>query len=277
MSLMAGLVSGVQDGHTTFGEDRAGAKKTFPLLELDPALGTGLEGDARQKATTQLRAPLLVLERGEWDPPRLLEESRPLGLLVISGLIVRHVEVAGARCAELLGAGDLIRPWQEDAASFVSTRWQVLTRIQAALLTAGLSSRLCSYPPLVENLLERAIQRSRSLVVHSAIDNVVRLKDRLRLLFWHLAERWGKVERDGVIVPLPLTHQMLAELVGARRPSVSLALRELAEAGTLTKLAGRGWRLTGSPPVPAPLKPQRRTVVASASSPTPRGPRTSDR
>ena len=57
-----------------------------------------------------------------------------------------------------------------------------------------------------------------------AISQLVRVDRRLLALFWHLAERWGRVTGDGVLVPLTLSHRMLSQLVGARRPTVSTAL-----------------------------------------------------
>ena len=43
--------------------------------------------------------------------------------------------------------------------------------------------------------------------------------------------------------PLPLTHQMVSELVGAQRPGVSVALSKLTTAGTLGRTEDRGWLL----------------------------------
>ena len=71
---------------------------------------------------------------------------------------------------------------------------------------------------------------------------------RLKALFWHLAERWGRVSGDGVIVPLALTHRILGQLVGARRPTVSTALSELAERDELTRRPDGSWLLRGDPP-----------------------------
>ena len=71
---------------------------------------------------------------------------------------------------------------------------------------------------------------------------------RLKALFWHLAERWGRVSGDGVIVPLALTHRILGQLVGARRPTVSTALTELAEREELTRRPDGSWLLRGDPP-----------------------------
>ena len=53
---------------------------------------------------------------------------------------------------------------------------------------------------------------------------------------------------DGVVVPLALTHRILGQLVGARRPTVSTALGELAERGELVRRVDGSWVLRGSPP-----------------------------
>jgi CRP-like cAMP-binding protein len=74
------------------------------------------------------------------------------------------------------------------------------------------------------------------------------LEERLLLLLWELADRYGTVRRDGVHVPLPVTHQVLSELAAARRPSVSGALGRLAATGALVRVDD-GWLLSGEPPV----------------------------
>jgi CRP/FNR family cyclic AMP-dependent transcriptional regulator len=70
----------------------------------------------------------------------------------------------------------------------------------------------------------------------------------LLLLLWHLADRWGRVTPDGVRVALGVTHQTLADLVAARRPSVTTALQQLARQGLLGR-DGDAWLLLGDPPL----------------------------
>ena len=67
-----------------------------------------------------------------------------------------------------------------------------------------------------------------------AITSQPRLEVRLVLLLWHLAARWGRVEPSGVRLSLPLTHRLLGQLVAAERPSISHALKRLAQAGLVT-------------------------------------------
>ena len=72
------------------------------------------------------------------------------------------------------------------------------------------------------------------------------MDDRLLVLLWAMAERWGRVAPQGVRLPLRLPHRTLATLVGARRPSVTTALSGLAREG-LVERTQDGWLLHGDP------------------------------
>jgi hypothetical protein len=74
-------------------------------------------------------------------------------------------------------------------------------------------------------------------------------------------------------VPLVLSHRLIGELVGARRPTVSTALADLAREGQLARRDDGTWLLTGEPvTVPgasaAELIRQRRHLVPTASEPS---------
>jgi len=56
------------------------------------------------------------------------------------------------------------------------------------------------------------------------------------------------VTRDGVVVPLPLTHELIGQVVGARRPAVTTALGHLHAHGLVARRADGGWLLRGAPP-----------------------------
>jgi CRP-like cAMP-binding protein len=91
------------------------------------------------------------------------------------------------------------------------------------------------------------LDRSRNLAINMAIIHQARVNVRLLMLLWHLADRWGRVRSEGVVLPLHLTHSVLADLVAARRPTVTSALTELARLGLVIPL-DRGWLLSGDPP-----------------------------
>lgn len=92
--------------------------------------------------------------------------------------------------------------------------------------------------------------RSRWLAVDLAIGHGVGIERRLLLTLWHLADRWGRVTRDGVRLDLRLTHELLGDIVGARRPSVSTALGALTRSRLVEPLPESRWLLLGSPPDP---------------------------
>jgi hypothetical protein len=83
-----------------------------------------------------------------------------------------------------------------------------------------------------------------------AIAQIPSLEARLEVLLWHLAERWGVRGRDAVVLQLPLTQQLLAELACARRTSVCAAVGALDASGRIGRRPGRRLALLGSPPRP---------------------------
>ena len=127
-------------------------------------------------------------------------------------------------------------------------RWSVLSPSAFAVLDRRFAAELARWPEVTAALFDRLSERSLRLATTQAISQLTRVDRRLKALLWHLAERWGRVSGDGVIVPLALTHRILGQLVGARRPTVSTALGELAERGELTRRVDGSWVLRGSPP-----------------------------
>jgi CRP-like cAMP-binding protein len=122
--------------------------------------------------------------------------------------------------------------------------------VRLALLDGEFARRARPWPQLCEDLLFRSVRRSRTLGAMLAISHLVRIEDRVQTALWHLADRWGREQPEGLLVPLHLTHRSLGALIGARRPSVTTALGALARQGAVTR-APEGWLLHGDPP-PAP-------------------------
>jgi hypothetical protein len=221
----------------------------IPLLRLDEALLPGADRVAYQ----QLTAPVLHTRRGSWTmPERLREQGAPwLGLLLVDGLMIRTVRVSGLECCELLGPGDVIRPWDGDddlAPLATGVSWRVLEESRIAVLDDTFARLACGWPPVLSALMERGLRRSRSLAVQLAIAQARRADVRIMTLFWHLADRWGRVTPDGVVVELELTHGLLSRLTGMRRPTVSVTLKELRESGELVRLSRWAWLLRDAPP-----------------------------
>ena len=222
------------------------------LVDADPDLGDLLDPGELERARHEALARVLRLSTGEWDAAAALEvDSHHRGFMIVDGLMSRTVDVLGRRCCELIGHGDVMRPWQwDDEGSHVRAEvgWMVLEPARLAVLDHGLVKRIVPWPQLGVELFNRGTRRAHHLAVALAIAYHQRVDDRLLLMLWHLAERWGRVHPDGVVVPLPLNHQRLADLIGAHRPSVTTAMGELVRAGTLSRRDDGDWVLHGAPP-----------------------------
>ena len=170
---------------------------------------------------------------------------------MIEGLLSREVDVLGRRCVELIGDADVLRPWGWDpSGSHVSAEveWVVLEPTRMAVLDHALVGQMNPWPQLGLELFARGTRRAHWLAVSLAISHHPRVDDRLLLTLWQVAERWGRVRPDGISIPLALSHERLASLVGAHRPAVTTAMGELTRAGLVSRGADRMWVLHGDPP-----------------------------
>jgi CRP-like cAMP-binding protein len=221
------------------------------LLDADPELGQLLSGPRLQQARTRLVVHTHALTDGPWDAERLrVAGPEHVGLLLLDGLIAREVVLADNVSCELLGPGDLVRPWQVyDPSQLVpaQVRWTSLGPSRLAVLDRRFAAQLAQYPEVNAMLIDRLTERTHRLAVAQAIPQLNGVDRRLLALFWHLAERWGRVVPAGVAVTMPISHRLIAQLVGARRPTVSTALAQLSRRGELIRTPDQSWLLTGDP------------------------------
>lgn len=222
------------------------ARADVRVLEADPDLAAPLPPDQVPIATRRVSAQAVALEAGPWEPSRA--KGTCLGLLVLDGLISRTVRIAERSSTELLGSGDLLRPWQGQAEGGLvpaGVEWRVLERTRVAVLDERFIASAAPWPAITAELFGRAVQRSRWQSVFATISHMTRVEARLLYAFWHFADRWGRVTPHGVVIRLPLTHEAIGTLIGARRPTVTTALSALAERGVLTPVLRGEWLLTG--------------------------------
>jgi hypothetical protein len=162
-----------------------------------------------------------------------------LGVLVLTGLLARNVQLAGRTFTELLGVEDLLRPW-DDLTDPKSLRpdvaWTVIEPTRLAVLDHRFADRVAPWlPALTPVLIERTVRRARWLTLRMAINETRRIDERLLLLLWHLADRWGYVQQDGICIPVRLTHGMFAQMVSAHRSSATTALNQLLHKGVISR------------------------------------------
>jgi CRP/FNR family cyclic AMP-dependent transcriptional regulator len=220
------------------------------LADVDPDLVRLLSPDRRSSARRELTVRVVTLARGRWPIEHAVVDATHLGLLVVDGILGRELGADDVTSIELLGPGDLVRPWDEAARSELLeavVRWSALAPTRLAILDRHVAVRLAAYPEIHAALLERCAWRARRLAVLQTISQLNRVERRVLTLLWHLAERWGRVTPDGVMVPLALCHTTIGQLVGARRPTVSTALGRLTRAGEVARGEAGSWLLTGRP------------------------------
>jgi CRP-like cAMP-binding protein len=207
------------------------------LLDIDGELADEFDVRARIAARQLATARVLQLGVGACDlAPSFDAVGSGLGLLVLDGLLALEIRVGGRTAAELLGPGDLLQPPgpATDEMVVCTSGWRALRPTRLAVLDGDFADRVRPFPQIARILARRACRRPLELDVLRAITSQPRLEVRLVLLLWHLADRWGRVEPSGIRLSLPLTHRMLGQLVAAERPSISHALKRLAQAGLVT-------------------------------------------
>src|SRR3954464_2422228 len=85
------------------------ALRAASLFDIDPELAEGL--DARRRAEARARAIVSPAARppGPWSPAHLSEgATRPFALIVVDGLVLRELVLAGSTATELLGPCDIV-------------------------------------------------------------------------------------------------------------------------------------------------------------------------
>ena len=216
-----------------------------------PDLVSGVPRARRAEAVEATWATVLGLRLAPWPAGELRGPPGHLGLLVLDGLLCREVLVGHRSYVELLGEGDLLRPWDplsDDASSSAGTRWTAYSEVRLAVLDRAFALRIGAFPEITAALMGRGVRRSRWLAFHVAVAHLPQLDARLRLMFGYLADRWGRVTPAGMVIQLRLSHELLGALVGARRSPVTRALARLRASGEVSRLPDGTWMLCARPP-----------------------------
>jgi DNA-binding transcriptional ArsR family regulator len=228
------------------------------LLEADPDFARAIPDGDRELANRALT--LRVQTAGPGD----LVSCNPreaVALLLVEGAIWRDVLVGPSGAPQLLGPGAVLLcdPPANELLP-VETAATALQPSRLALLDRRFLMATTKWTSLTSILHSRLAQQERDLGALAAIGQLPRVDERLVALFWHLAERWGRVGQDGVHLPLKLTHATLGRFVGARRPTVSLALATMRDAGIATRRPDGTWTLLGRAPETVRVRSAREAV-----------------
>lgn len=166
--------------------------------------------------------------------------------LLAEGVVLKTTVLAGRSALEVLGPGDLLAPPLSAAHQVESpavSRYTAHGRVSVAVFDDRFRQAARRWPGLSDCLHDRLGRQTHRASRQLAILHLPRVEDRIVALFAELAERFGRMTPEGIVIDLPLTHQAIGDLVGSRRPTVSLALQTLAENGVLERRDDNRWHL----------------------------------
>lgn len=228
---------------------------SISLLEAEPDIGRFLTREECAAAGAAF-LPLRAVRRGGLQLDELLTGTNCFGALIVDGMLLHSLQVADQSALQLVGPGDFLsrRTWAQSllVSNYASS---ATTKTRLALLGDELLLAARRWPRILTCLHLRMSEQSERLTTQLAICQLPRVDQRLLAIMWLLAESWGQVTQSGTTLPLMLTHDLLGGLIGARRPTVTLALGALADRGALVR-QDRGWLLLEPPPRPSQPPPQ---------------------
>lgn len=218
------------------------------VLREDRELARQLDPATVETATQHALARVASVEKGRFSPQETLPATPGgLGLLVLDGLLLRAVAVDARPTVEVFGPGDLVRPGESGLDPYAmvpaDVGWWGLRPAKLAVLDARFTRRMSAYPGVFVELAGRLWSASVASSVRLSIAQQPRLSTRLHFMLWHLADRFGRVQGDGVVLALPLCHSLLSWTVGAQRAAVCRALKELERAELVVRRPDRTWWL----------------------------------
>jgi CRP/FNR family cyclic AMP-dependent transcriptional regulator len=221
------------------------------LLLEDPDLADSIPLGDRDRATRALHVDVLHLPAGRVDVAALKLPSSTFALLITGGAITTDVVVGDRVMNQLFIDGDVLLTGSPSPTTPSSSReLVVIDDAHAAVLDRRFMLAAARWPALMGAVMSRLSDQQHRLAVHGAICQLPRSEQRTMAILCHLASRTGTVTPDGVLLRRPLSHQQIADLIGARRPTVSLALRSLQNHGLVRRRDDGSWLLphhTGEP------------------------------
>jgi CRP-like cAMP-binding protein len=177
-----------------------------------------------------------------------LAEDGGFGALVLEGMLMHRLRMGDQLTVRLLGPGDIVSLAGSGQSMLLEeSSYTATASTRLAVFGDKLLAAVHRWPRLAAGLFVRVGEQSDRLAAQLAICQLPRVDQRVLSLLWLLAESWGHVGSAGTMLPVSLTHDALGALIGARRPTVTLALGELSERGAIVR-QDRGWLLLEAPP-----------------------------
>jgi hypothetical protein len=221
-----------------------------PLLDARPELARYVSSQDLDEVS-RVGLPVLVVDDGVLELYEVLRKHKAFCATVLEGVVMNSLRVGEQTGIQVLGPGDLLLdgtemmpPWLGDVEA------RAAGSVRLGLFGNDLLAATYHWPRLTQGLYNGVGDQLQRLTAQLVICQLPRVDDRVLAMLWLLSESWGHVTPSGVRLPLALTHETLGALVGARRPTVTLALRKLIQDGAIVH-QDTGWLLLEPPANPA--------------------------
>ncbi len=217
------------------------------LLAHDADLLAEVTDPARRRAAIEaVVVDELSLGSGDQLDVSSLTQRGSLGALVVSGFLCREITITGRVSADLAGPEDLLSTTHLEPSGGLFSYAVASTALgptRLALLDHAFCERVGPWPEVMCALVERARRPGDRAALGRAIARSSTVEVRLLMSLWHWASSWSSVGSDGVRLAVPLSHERLARLIGAARPTVTTAIGRLRQAGYLDQRRNGRWLL----------------------------------
>jgi CRP-like cAMP-binding protein len=211
------------------------------LPHVDSWLLDGLDEDEKKLASAILEScTALLLPAG--SRRRIGDLARADALIVERGFLVIRASSRSARrvvVAEAGGGSVLLAPHDQE-------HLQALTDCWVTVLPSSQLEGLLAIPRVATTLFRGLGTTLRLRQNATSYFANVHHADRVCLKLLQLGKQFGRVSPDGIRLELPLTHDLLAEMIASARETVTRAVDELQRSGFVVR-DGHSYRLHISP------------------------------
>jgi hypothetical protein len=199
-------------------------------LDRSPVFAGLADSECAAASSILAHCPPVLIEAGTHVESAVFRDAAVLA--VESGLLVVRADIPARARGVIVchaGTGAVILP---------PAPGETLGALEKALVrivSGAARDRLLEIPSagrtLNAALADTLRQKTRTIVILSSFHHVDRLRGKLQ----QLAADFGRVGRDGIRLDLPLTHDLLAEMIGSARETVTRAVVELQHEGFLVR------------------------------------------
>ena len=219
---------------------------TISLARVLPEILASVPADDRHVAERALTVPLVTADDVDVADAIGAQIPAAFGFVIVEGIVLKETTLAHRSALELHGPRDVLPPPLTAVRQLESravSRYLAHGPVSLDAIETHFRQAARRWPGITDILHDRLGRQTHRASMHLAMLHLPRIEDRVIALFSDLAERFGRVTADGILIDLPLTHEEIGGLVASRRPTVTIALHKLAADGLLERLNDKRWKL----------------------------------